>query len=265
MPTYSEASVENARRHSRIIRDTPPTALSLAQDKVNRQRAAEAAEEIIQKFPQVHALLLSAYEVWGAWEIEIFDIFDKNRVSIQDQEEIRRFITTEAISYSEFIRPFEIHSGEVVTLRELIAAHKEDRAVTYGMLEDVSSNLGLQTRTRLVPSTIFAIQLAENETYKGFSPKYRAQRNSEQQLMNILELQDAIARAGMNLRIGDPHLEQAPNGDLVSMTVLVNGALSDGMAVRKLLLGDWLVVEPLVGNPLGEVMTNEQFRVFASS
>jgi hypothetical protein len=264
MPIYSEASVENARRHSRIIRDTPPTALSLAQDKVNRQRAAEAAEEIIQKFPQVHALLVNAVEVWGVWELEIFDIFDKNRVSIQDQEEIRHFITTEAISYSEFIRPFEIHSGEVITLLELIAANEDDRAVIYGMLEDVSK-LGLQTRTRLVPSKIFAIQLAENETYRGFSPKYRAQRNSEQQLMNILELQDAIARAGMNLRIGDPHLEQAPNGDLVSMTVLVNGALSDGMAVRKLLLGDWLVVEPLVGNPLGEVMTNEQFRVFASS
>jgi hypothetical protein len=258
--SYSEQSLEYARRQSAALREKPKTELSLAEDKVNRQRAAEAAEEILDQFPEVHSMILNAYQIWGVWELEVFDIFDKNGKPLADQEDIRRFILQEAISYSEFIRPFEIHSGEIVTLHELITAAKEDRAANYGHIENEFFDKGLQTCTRKVPSKIFAIQLTENEANQKFSPEYRAKHNSNQQIKNVSELQKAVSEAGMKLRLGDPHLEHDQHGNLVSMTFLVNADLSDGMAVRKLLPGDWLVVEPLVGNPLGEVMTNEQFR-----
>lgn len=260
MLQYNEKLVDSLRRQSQAFRDKPATELSLAEDKVNRQRAAEAAEEILDQFPEVHSMLVNAYEVWSVWELEVLDIFDKNGNSLPNQDEINRFIVREAISYSEFIRPFLIHAGEIISLHELITAAKEDRSVNYGHLENDSFDKGLQTRTRLVPSKIFAIQFLENEKHKNLPPVSRLARNTDQQKKNLLELQAAISKEGMKLRLGDPKLDQDETGAITAMTLMVNGELSDGMAIHRLVPGDWLVVEPLSDEPLGEKLTNEQFR-----
>lgn len=258
--SYSETSLEYARRKSADVRSKPKTELSMAEAKVERQRAAECAEEILDQFPEVHAMIVNADQIWSVWELEVFDIFDKNGDSLQEKEDIRRFIIQEVINYSEMIKPFEIHSGEVIALHELIAASKQDRLVNYGHLEDTFLDKGLQTRTRLVPSKVFSIQFLENEKHKNLAPKARLARNTEQQKKNLLELQEAISKEGMKLRLGDPNLDQDDTGAITGMTLMVNGELSDGMAVHRLAPGDWLVVEPLLDEQLGEKLTNEQFR-----
>lgn len=255
----SETNYEYAQRRSAAIRNKPKTELSMAEEKVDRQRAADCAVEILDSYPEVYAMIVNAEQIWSVWELEVYSIFDKTGQQIYN-EEIRQFIIREVANYSELIKPFEIHSGEMITLQELIAAHKENRRVDYGHLEDTFLDKGLQTRTRLVPSTVFAIQFLENEKYKNLIPARRLARNTEQQKKNLLELQEAISKAGMKLRLGDPKLDQDETGAITGMTLMVNGDLSDGMAVHRLSPGDWLVVETLSDEPLGEKLTNEQFR-----
>lgn len=123
MLSYSEATIEYAKKRGQQARDRPATIVSIAQAETNRHRAVEAAKHIIEQFPQVHFLLLNAYETWGAWEVEIFDLFDESGVSLpeRDKDQISKYITYEVIDYSETIMPFEIHSGEMIDLRKLIS------------------------------------------------------------------------------------------------------------------------------------------------
>lgn len=255
----SETKYEYAQRRSAAIRHKLQTELSLAEEKVDRKRAADCAVEILDSYPEVHAMVVNAEEIWGVWELEVYSIFDKNGDHIAS-EEISRFIRHEVMCYSELIKPFEIHSGEMITLRELIAAHKADRRVQYGHLEDAFLDKGLQTRTRMVPSKVFAIQFLENEGHKNLIPARRLARNTDQQKKNLLELQEAISKEGLKLRLGEPKLDQDETGAITGMTLMVNGELSDGMAVHRLKPSDWLVVETLSDERLGEKLTNAQFR-----
>lgn len=255
----SEPNYDYAQRRSAAIRNKPQTELSMIEEKLDRQRAADCAVEILDVFPEVHAMVVNAEQIWGVWELEVYSLFDKNGERIYN-EKIREFIIREVAGYSELIKPFEIHSGEMIALHELIAAHRENRRVQYGHLEGAFKDKGLQTRTRMVPSKVFAIQFLENVNHKNLTPASRLARNTDQQRKNLLELQEAISKEGLKLRLGEPKLDQDESGAITTMTFMVNGELSDGMAVHRLTPGDWLVVESLSDERLGEKLTNEQFR-----
>lgn len=121
MTDYNNLDIAYAQRQRLAAINRPVTLLSLAQTETNRPIAVEAAESIIDQFPQVHFILLTAFESWGAWEVKIFDLFDENRDSLPNQERICSFIVNEVLDYSETIMPFEIHSGEMLDLRKLIS------------------------------------------------------------------------------------------------------------------------------------------------
>lgn len=255
----SEANYEYAQRRSAEIRNKPQTELSMAEEKLDRKRAADCAVEIMDSYPEVHSMVVNAENIWGVWELEVYSIFDKTGQQIYN-EEIRQFIIREVVSYSELIKPFEIHSGEQITLQELIAAHRENRRVQYGHIEETAMDKGLQTRTRMVPSKVFAIQFLENNQYRSRPKEIRLSRNTDQQKKNLLELQEAIFKEGLKLRLGEPKLDQDETGAITGMTLMVNGELSDGMAVHRLKPTDWLVVESLSDERLGEKLTNAEFR-----
>lgn len=121
MIPYSEATIEYAKRLGKLARERPVTLVSAAQTETNRLLAIESAKQIIEKIPEVHFILLSAYEVWGVWEVEIYGVFDENEAMLVDAEKIIKYISYEILSHFEVIKPFEIHSGEMLDLRKFIS------------------------------------------------------------------------------------------------------------------------------------------------
>lgn len=252
MNSIIEQKIANAKAAGDRARKQPKTMLSLAQAEFDRHNAADAAEQIIEVYPQVHSMLLHAYESYGTWELEIFDLFDKDGNSLENQEKIKRFISNEVLDHSEPIRAFEIHSGVPVSLRDLM------RDQGLSVIDD--AEVAPVEFSRLVHSRIFAIQFKELPVDPNTLEKFKENRQIEKQWKLLQDFQRVLSEAGYKITFGNPRLQYGASGKLESMTFLVNGDLSAGMCTRTLMVGEWMVFEPLTSPPLGEILDDKWFK-----
>jgi hypothetical protein len=252
MNSIIEQKIANAKACGDRARNQPKTMLSLAQAEFDRHNAADAAEQIIEVYPQVHSILLHAYESYGTWELEIFDLLDKDGNSLENQEKIKKFIGNEVLDHSEPIRAFEIHSGVPVSLRDLM------RAEGLTVIDDTEATS--VEFSRLIRSRIFAIQFKELPIDPNTSEKFKENRQIEKQWKLLQDFQRILSEAGYKISFGTPRLHYSATDELVCMTFLVNGDPAAGMCVRNLMLGEWMVFEPLTSPPLGEILDDKWFK-----
>lgn len=118
---YTEAEIAYARQVS-YSHNHPVTDFYLAQARASLRRAVEAAEQIIEKFPEIHFILLAIDESWKKYEVRIIDLLDESGESIPDQTEMRSYIHSEVLDYLDYHEttiPFDVHSGKPINLRQL--------------------------------------------------------------------------------------------------------------------------------------------------
>lgn len=123
MTDYTEAEIAFARQVS-YSHNHPVTDFYLALSRASLRRAVEAAEQIIEKFPEIHFIVLEASETWKRFDVKIIDLFDENGESLPDQTEMRSYIHSEVLDYlnnHETTIPFDANTGEKIDLRKLIS------------------------------------------------------------------------------------------------------------------------------------------------
>lgn len=121
MTDYTEAEIAFARQVS-YAHNHPVTDFYLAQARTSRRRAVEAAEQIIERFPEIHFIVLEVCETWKRWDVKITGLFDETETSLPDQTEMRSYIHSEVLDYLDYhetVISFEITSGKPINLRQL--------------------------------------------------------------------------------------------------------------------------------------------------
>lgn len=86
---------------------------------IKENRACSLAADIILEYPELRYMSFHVYESWGVWEIQIEDLFDKDGITLDEQEEIRYFILNEVIDFSDEIIAFAPYSGKKIDLLEM--------------------------------------------------------------------------------------------------------------------------------------------------
>lgn len=119
----------------------------------------------------------------------------------------------------------------------------------------------MATFQRLVPSTIFAFQFRLQDIGKELenaTPIDRARNQGDAQRAILNEIR-------FPLTLGAVEVGNMSGSDPKTLVLTVSVPNIRGTFLHRMKLGDWFIVEPLVGKIGGEVLSNQQFNSLAAT